>query len=177
MKSSTLHRGFAISDRAWTGLSLGIGLAVLATAACNPFRRDPAVQVTTDDTVNSRWHANLASPSTLAGAVQINGTASMAPSPDGTKTDITLDMANASPGGVHPWEAHYGQCGAGMDHGAFGSSDGYQPLKVDSDGRAHGTASVPLTTSTTGRYFVVVRASAENPGMILACGNLAPPTR
>jgi hypothetical protein len=29
----------------------------------------------------------------------------------------------------------------------------------------------------TGRYFVVVLASAANPETIVACGNLAPPTQ
>jgi hypothetical protein len=35
------------------------------------------------ENLNSRWHANLATPANLAGAVQMNGSASMAP---GTKT-------------------------------------------------------------------------------------------
>jgi hypothetical protein len=127
-------------------------------------------------TLNSRWHANLASPASLAGAVQMNGSASMAPSPNGSTTNITVDLANASPGGLHPWEAHFGQCGAGTDDGVFGVEDAYKPLKVESDGRATGTATVQLYTPKTGRYFVVVHASVANSETIVACGNLAPPT-
>jgi len=157
---------------------LTVALSTLTSAACNPFHHEPAVQVSAKDaTLNSRWHANLASPASLAGAVQMNGSASMAPGPNGTSTNITINLANASPGGVHPWEAHLGQCGAGMDNGEFGPSEAYKPVKVESDGHANGTATVPLQTPETGSYFVVVHASVANPETIVACGNLAPPTQ
>lgn len=153
-------------------------LALCAAAACNPFHQDPAVQVSTKDaTLNSRWHANLATPATLAGAVQMQGAATMAPGPDRGSTHITVAVANASPGGLHPWEAHVGQCGSGMDQGVFGSQAAYRPVKVDSDGKAEGTATVALETPATGSYFVVVHASAANLETIVACGNLAPPTQ
>ena len=157
---------------------LTVTLTVLTSIACNPFHQSPVVQVSAQDaTLNTRWHANLASPASLAGAVQMNGSASMAPSPDGTSTDVTLDLANASPGGLHPWALHRGQCGAGMNDGVFGPGEAYKPLTVESDGRANGTATVQLQTPKTGRYFVVVYASEANPEMIVACGNLAPPTQ
>jgi hypothetical protein len=130
-----------------------------------------------DATLNTRWHANLASPASLAGVVQMNGPASMAPSPDSTSTDITIALANASPGGLHPWAVRRGQCGAGMSGGVFGPSEAYKVLKVESDGHANGTATVSLQTPRTGSYFVVVQASVANPETIVACGNLAPPTR
>ena len=155
---------------------LTVPLSLLAVVACNPFHRAPAVEVSTQNTtLNSRWHANLASPASLAGAVQMSGSASMAPSSSGT--DITLNLANASPGGLHPWEAHRGQCGAGTDDGVFGQSEAYKPVKVESDGRATGTATVTVMTPATGSFFVVVRASAANPETVVACGNLAPPTQ
>lgn len=157
---------------------LTVSLAILTSTACNPFRHDPAVSVSAQDAMlNSRWHANLASPASLAGAVQMNGSASMAPSADGNSTNVTLSLANASPGGLHPWAVHWGQCGAGMDDGMFGMSEAYNLLKVESDGHANGTATVPLQTPRTGRYFVVVQASAANSETIVACGNLAPPTQ
>lgn len=157
---------------------LAISLALAASAACNPFHQSSGVQVSAKDAMlNSRWHANLASPASLAGAVQMNGSASMAPGQNGTGTSVTLNLANASPGGLHPWAVHLGQCGAAMDYGVFGPSEAYQPLKVASDGRANGTATVPLQTPRTGSYFVVIRASAANSETIVACGNLAPPTQ
>ena len=151
---------------------------LFVAAGCGSFRGDPAVAVTAEDaTLNSRWHANLASPANLAGAVQMNGSASMAPGSGGGNTTITLNLANASPGGIHPWAAHRGQCGVGMDEGLLGSGEAYQPLKVDSDGKATETATVSFPTPKTGSYFVVVQASMANPATIVACGNLAPPTQ
>jgi hypothetical protein len=47
---------------------------------------------------------------------------------------------------------------------------------VGRDGRATSSATVPIETPTTGSYFVIVRASAANDAMTVACGNLAPPT-
>ena len=153
-------------------------LALLAPAACSTFGGDPAVEVTAQDaTLNTRWHANLASPASLAGAVQMRGSASMAPSADRSGTNVTLTLANASPGGVHPWAIHRGQCGVGMDDGVFGRSEAYQALEVAGDGLADGAATVPVVTPRTGNYFVVIHASEANPETVVACGNLAPPTR
>ncbi len=158
--------------------SLAVALSILSLAACNPFARGQAVSVSAADAMlNSRWHANLASPANLAGVIQMNGSASMAPDADGSHTVIRVDLANAAPGGLHPWEAHQGQCGSNMDYGVFGSSDAYGELKVDSDGRANGSATVPQQTPRTGDYFVVVYASEANARTVVACGNLAPPTR
>lgn len=155
---------------------LTAAIAVLLLPAC--FHQDPVVQVSTQDaTLNTRWHANLASPASLAGAVQMNGSASMAPSADSAGTDITLDLANAAPGGLHPWAVHRGQCGTGRDNGVYGSRDVYPALSVGSDGRANAVAAVPLRAPRSGSYFVVVHASAANAETVVACGNLAPPTQ
>jgi hypothetical protein len=158
---------------------LGVGLSLIGLAACNPFRQQAAVELSTGDaSLNSRWHANLASPATLAGVVQMSGSASMAPAPGGG-TIVTLDLANASPGGKHPWEARLGQCGTQtqMDGGVFGMRDAYEPLEVGSNGQATGTATVQVETPEAGRYFVVVHASDANSSTVVACGNLAAPTR
>ena len=34
-------------------------------------------------------------------------------------TTVSLDLANATPGGLHPWQLHRGQCGS--DDGIVGS--------------------------------------------------------
>ncbi len=150
-------------------------LSAVALAGCNPFHRQPSVEVGALDTnLNTRWHANLASPAGLAGAVQMNGSASMAPAPKRGSTLITLALANATAGGEHPWQVHRGQCGA--DEGLFGAAEAYQPAKVGRDGHAASSATVPLETPTTGSYFVMVNASAGNAETTVACGNLAPPT-
>lgn len=152
---------------------LSVTLVLLSPLAC----AQPVRMSTQDAALNTRWHANLASPATMAGVVQMRGSASMAPSVGGASTTITLNLGNASPGGLHPWAVHYGQCGDGMDEGVFGSGDAYSPLEVQSDGNAAGTATVMVVTPRTGSYFAVVRASVANAEMIVACGNLAPPTQ
>jgi len=151
---------------------------VLVSLACTSSRVDPAVQVSTSDpALHMRWHATVASPSSLAGAVQMRGTATMEPGADGTSTLFTVELSNASSGGVHPWAAHRGQCGSGMDGGVLGSPDAYPPLSVNADGLATTTATVPMHTPMTGNYFIAVLASEANYEVIVACGNLAAPTR
>lgn len=107
----------------------------------------------------------------------MSGSASMAPDENETHTVVTLDLANASPGGRHPWEMHRGRCGSGGDYGVFGPGDAYRVVRVDGDGRAHGTATIAMQTPRSGDYFVVIYASETNRGTVVACGNLAAPTR
>jgi hypothetical protein len=87
---------------------------------------------------------------------------------------VVLDLANATPGGLHPWQLHRGQCDA--DEGVFGNAESYQAAKVGKDGRATSSANVAFDTPTAGSYFVIVRASAANDARTVACGNLVPPT-
>jgi hypothetical protein len=152
-----------------------LAVAALALSSCNPFRHDSAVQVSAkDENLNSRWHANLATPADLAGAVQMNGSAAMAPATKSGNTTVSLALANATPGGLHPWQLHRGQCGS--DDGIVGSAGGYPLAKVGRDGHAKASANLTLDTPTVGNYFVSVSASAANDAVTVACGNLAPPT-
>jgi hypothetical protein len=148
--------------------------SAVTLVACNPFRHADPVQVNTkDETLNSRWHANLASPADLAGAVQMNGTASMAPA-GSQGTNVVLDLANATPGGEHPWALHRGQCGS--DQGLIGSAGAYPVAHVGHDGHATSSATLSIEAPTSGSYFVTVAASTANEAVVVACGNLAPPT-
>ena len=163
-----------------SSLSIIVAAGALALVACNPFRsplkQDPVVRVTTNDpNVNSRWHGTLTSPSNLAGAVQMTGSISMSPGSSAGNTNVALLLANASPGGLHPWQLHRGQCGT--DDGVFGSPEAYRTLKVDEYGRASSMANVPLVMPNDGRYYVSVGASVANAETIVACGNLASPTQ
>ena len=151
--------------------SLALALIVLSLAAC----RGPDVEVSDGDAnLNTRWHASLASPGSLAGVVQMNGVATMVPDEDGG-TGVSLVLENATAGGVHPWQVHQGQCGA--DEGVLGPADAYPPIEVGDDGHASASATLPLRIPATGRYFVSVQASSANPTLVVACGNLAAPTR
>jgi len=150
-------------------------VSTLTIVACNPFHHDPVTKVSRDVNVNSRWRASLVTPATLVGAVQINGTATMQPGRTTGDTDFSVGVDNATPGGVHPWQVHRGQCGS--DEGVLGSADAYKAIKIDDDGRGKATATVVMTTPTSGRYFVTVQASEANSETVVACGNLAPPAQ
>ena len=156
-------------------LRLAISVSTIALAACNPFHRDPVTEVTRDANANLRWRASLVTPASLAGAVQINGTATMQPGRNGETTDFSLQVANATPGGVHPWQVHRGQCGA--DDGVLGSAESYKAIKIDDEGRGSAITSISMATPTYGTYFVTVQASAANPETVVACGNLAAPAQ
>jgi len=163
-----------------SSLPILVATGALALVACNPFRspmkQDPVVQVSARDAnANARWHGTLTSPSTLAGAVQMTGSISMTPGSSTGNTNVALLLANASPGGMHPWQLHRGQCG--MDDGVFGSASDYKTLKIDEQGRASASANVPVVMPSDGRYFVSVGASEANASTIVACGNLASPTQ
>ena len=150
---------------------------VLASAGCGSFGSGGAVELgTAGAAAGSQWNATLSSPAAMAGVVQMTGTASMAPSPDSASTIISINLANASPGGVHPWEVRSGECGATTRATTFGSRDAYEVLEVNSDGRATSTLTIDSRIPTTGRYSAVVHASTANDRTIVACGNLAAPT-
>jgi len=151
-----------------------LAVSTVAFAACNPFHREPVTAVTADANANARWRASLVTPAALAGAVQMNGSATMQPGQTSESTIFSLNIDNATPGGLHPWQVHRGQCGA--DEGVVGSTDIYKSIKVGDEGRGKASATVPMTTPTTGSYFVTVSASAANAETVVACGNLAPPT-
>jgi hypothetical protein len=153
-----------------------VALASLFTlASCNPFHREPVSEVSRDVNVNSRWQASLVTPAALAGAVQIRGSASMQPTGKGDATVVSINVSNATPGGVHPWQLRRGQCGS--DQGAFNTSASYQALKIGDDGRGSAGTTLPGLTPDIGDFFVTVSASAANPETVVACGNLAPPAR
>jgi len=123
----------------------------------------------------SRWTATLASPQNLAGVVQIHGSAWMAPpSVDDTQHDlVSVRIANAASGGVHPWAVHQGNCG--NDLGVYGPERAYPLLHVDHDGNASASVTLDVPAPKSGNYFVQIVASQANSGTIIACGNMAAP--
>jgi hypothetical protein len=150
-------------------------VTVLAVGACGGGGK--GVNINPDrERVGSRWNAVLATPSQLGGVVQVKGTGWMAGVEDDTlKTLAFARIENAVPGGIHPWHIHVGQCG--NDRGILGPADAYEPLEVGGNGQAESTAELPIRTPIAGQYFVNIHASRNNMGTIIACGNLAPPSR
>jgi hypothetical protein len=156
-------------------MAAGLLLASLTASACGGGKAveiDPGQQM-----VGSRWNATLATPASLAGASQVRGSGWMGADDedDSARTRAFASISNAVPGGRHPWHVHVGQCG--NDQGILGAADAYPLLEVKGNGLAEETAELNIPVPTSGQYFINVHASPNNMGTIIACGNLAPPSR
>jgi hypothetical protein len=154
---------------------VGLVLSAFALSSCGGGRQPVEINPSAQP-VASRWNGTVSTPADLAGAIQIRGQAWMAAdekNPDQTRAAASI--SNAAPGGEHPWHVHRGRCGS--DQGIFGPADAYDPLRVESNGRASSATTLPVPLPRTGEFFVNVHASARNMRTILACGNLAPPAR
>jgi hypothetical protein len=156
----------------YSGVATLLGLALMAGACGGKnVEIDPESAM-----VGTRWNATLATPTQLAGAVQVKGTGWMTGEKgDTTKTRAFVQIQNAVPGGEHPWHVHLGQCG--NDRGILGPAGAYEPLQVGSDGQAEESAVLPVPDPVAGQYFINVHASRNNMSTIIACGNLASPSR
>jgi hypothetical protein len=86
------------------------------------------------------------------------------------RTNVTVNIQNATPGARLPWHIHEGSCG--NDRGIFGSASDYTPLTVGSNGAATGAADVGVSLDEAKDYFVNVHASSTNLQTIVACGDL-----
>ena len=148
---------------------------ILAATGCGMFHRSNNATTSIDPASAQQrydWKASLFTPSELAGAMQVRGTAQWMR--DGnTASTVTVAISNATPGGVHPWHIHVGHCG---ENGPIvGSAAAYSPLTVNDKGQASATAHLDMSLPVSGTYYVNVHASAANLGTIIACGNLARP--
>ena len=159
-----------MKSRHFVGLTL-LGFALTSCGGGKPVEMNPDAQ-----TVSSRWNAVLSSPPQLAGVADIRGEGWVAVDPKNQGQILAhISISNAVPKAVHPWHVHRGRCGA--DQGIFGPADAYKLLKVGSNGRASAKAELSVPTPKSGEYFVNIHASAKNMRTIVACGNLAPPSR
>ena len=150
-------------------------IAVLALtlggAACRSSQ--PTTQLNAADAARRHeWKGSLFTPSGLAGAMQVRGTAVWVRDGDAAST-VTVSISNATAGGMHPWHIHRGRCG---DNGpVVGDASAYKPLAVDAKGDASAAARLEIPLPERGDYYVNVHALATNMGTIISCGNLAPP--
>ena len=154
--------------------SAGLAVLTLGVAACGG---GPKTQIDPNrEDVGTRWNAIIATSPGLVGALQVKGTGWMAPKDrDSTQTRAYVAIENAVPGGEHPWHVHVGRCG--NDRGIFGPADAYPPLRVGGNGKAESRADLPVPVPSSGEYFINIHASVNNMRTIIACGNLAPPSR
>lgn len=150
----------------FAALSLG-GIAACA--------KKPAVAISPKaDVTTARWNGRLGTPAEMAGAVQVQGSASLTQGNSASETVVAVNLSNAAPGGRHPWTLSAGQCGA-VGSELLRVTDGHI-LTVGKDGTASASATTGMAFPTAGDYAVQVLASVDNPATVIACGNLAPPT-
>jgi hypothetical protein len=86
------------------------------------------------------------------------------------RTNVTVNIGNATPGQQLPWHIHEGSCG--NDRGIVGDALAYAPLTVGSNGAASGSANLAVALDEAKDYFVNVHASPTNLQTIVACGDL-----
>ncbi|MGH7510268.1 MAG: hypothetical protein ACREMZ_12480 [Gemmatimonadales bacterium] len=150
----------------------GLVLCALAVTSCGG--RQPVELSPNRQQVATRWNGTLSTPPELLGIIDIRGSAWMGPEENNPeRARAHVEIANAVPGGVHPWHVHRGQCGS--DQGILGPADAYKPIEIQGNGRASSDAVLPIPPPKAGDFFVNVHASARNMGTTVACGNLAPP--
>lgn len=151
--------------------SIALLSLIVGGTACHSSK--PTTQLNPSDAARRyEWKASLFTPSGLAGAMQVRGTALWSRDGDATSV-VTTTISNATAGGQHPWHIHRGRCG---DNGpVVGDASAYKPLAVDAKGNASATARLNVPLPADGNYYVNVHALATNMGTIISCGNLAPP--
>lgn len=148
--------------------ALTMALALTGCGSRPNTRLDPDAAATR----RYEWRGSLVTPASLAGAMQVRGTATWTRRGD-YGSMVTLDLSNATSGGLHPWHIHRGRCG---DNGPIvGDPSAYPSLSVNNDGNARATANLDPALPASGEFYVNVHALATNMGTIISCGNLAAP--
>jgi hypothetical protein len=150
---------------------IALATVILGGAACHSSKATTQLNPS-DAARRNEWRASLFTPSGLAGAMQVRGTATWSHEGDAASV-ATISISNATAGGQHPWHIHRGRCG---DNGPIvGDAAAYKPLAVDEKGNSSATARLNVPLPPDGNYYVNVHALATNMGTIISCGNLAPP--
>lgn len=155
-----------------TSMTVPLLALVAVISGCGALSRSSATEIKGSNAESrNSWNATLVTPSELAGAMQVRGVANWVRSDDGSR--VSVEISNATSGGVHPWHVHQGRCG---DNGpVVGNAGAYKPLSVSGDGQAKENASLSMQLPLSGNYYVNIHAAPTNQGTIIACGNLAPP--
>lgn len=86
------------------------------------------------------------------------------------RTNVTVNIQNATSGQRLPWHIHEGSCG--NDRGIVGDPGAYAPLMVGSNGAAVGSANIGVSLDEAKDYMINVHASPTNLQTIVACGDL-----
>ena len=84
------------------------------------------------------------------------------------RTNVTLNLENATPGATYMWDVREGKCGSsGM---MVGDSMSHPTITIGSDGKASTTVTLMARLDEAKNYSVSVYGSDMS--MVIACGNL-----
>jgi hypothetical protein len=147
--------------------ALGVSVVVLACSNATRIPVDGARRVVPR---NPSWTATLESARSTGSVEKIIGSAAMRPGAGGNGMVLSVRIANATPGSSYTWQVRRGRCGA--DEGQFVPPGTHDRLDVGADGRGESAAMVSGNTPVGGRYFVTVFALAEEPAVLVACGEM-----
>jgi hypothetical protein len=158
-----------------------IAFVASAPAACNSFvLRAPGGAREAESTARSAMRARrqgaLVTTTTPSSSVaSLTGTVVASPGLDSGSTYVAVILANATPGDVLPWRMHRGRCDA--DEGVLGPAAAFAVLRVDDEGRASGSATIPLVIrpDTPGATYHVRVGATALPPVAVSCANLVSP--
>lgn len=144
------------------------GFAVLVASGCVAVKTGGGnvdVDVRRPGETTEEWTATVAGQPGYTG---ISATARALSAPNQTR--VTINLAGAPAGGVHPWHVHQGQCGSGGP--IIGDPAAYPPLRPAEGGTVVQSATVGVELNETQQYHVNVHLSPSAMQTIIACGNL-----
>lgn len=88
------------------------------------------------------------------------------------QTGVSVSIAGARPGSMHPWHIYSGACGSGGS--IVGSTSAYPVLQVNSTGDASASAMLDVALHSGASYYVNISASPTDVETVLACGQVRP---
>ena len=109
---------------------------------------------------------------TLAGkdGRKAHGTATVTPTKDGTGTEVSVTLADDTPGATRPWHIHAGTCEKGG--GVVGGGRAYASIVINDKGQGAAKATLAVALADTATYYVNIHDAAAAMGIIVACGDL-----
>ena len=99
-----------------------------------------------------------------------HGSAVVTSTNDGTGTEVTVTLADDTPGATRPWHIHTGSCE--KSGGVVGGARAYAPIVINDKGQGAGKATLAVALADTTTYYVNIHDAAAAMGIIVACGDL-----
>lgn len=99
-----------------------------------------------------------------------HGSAIVTLTKDGAGTEVSVTLADDTPGATRPWHIHTGSCE--KSGGVVGGGRAYAPIVINDKGQGAGKATLAVTLADTATYYVNIHDASAAMGIIVACGDL-----